>query len=141
MHAVFSCLRPACLRKSYQKKLKMPKYFEKKRPRPYKTLDFFTIRIHGKIKINPENAACLRKHLNVRRVAHYISFYTKFFNISNVNNTIRINIEILFAKFGKIIIPEALKANKSTISSLFELTKDTYALLGVYVQKILKREL
>ena len=44
-----------------------------------------------------------------------------------MNNAFHIIIEIMFAKIVKIVNPEALKASVNTSKSLFEPTKDMYA--------------
>ena len=75
------------------------------------------------MKINPDFAARQEKHLLVQ----FIGFEPKFSNISKTNNEFCIIIEFIFPKTGKIIVPEVLKASESTLSSLSEITRDSYA--------------
>ena len=75
------------------------------------------------MKINPDFAARHGKNLLVQ----FIGFEPKFSDISKINNEFCIIIEFIFTKTGNIIVPEVLKASESTLNSLSELTKDSYA--------------
>ena len=58
-----------------------------------------------------------------------------------MNETIIFGIikEFIFAKFGKMIIPEPPKANGSLTSSLFDPAKDMYAVLKCLCPANLKK--
>ena len=75
------------------------------------------------MKINPDFAARHGKPLLVQ----FIGFEPKFSNISKINNEFCIIIEFIFPKTGNIIVSEVLKASESTLSSISELTRDSYA--------------